>query len=181
MTKASDGGTLTQRTVGQITDYIHDHDLRAGDQIPSEGEFGKLFGVSRSVTREAFKILSALQIIDIGGGRRARVGSLDGANLATFFHHGVRIHQFSIQQVWDARRAIALRAVELACLHRTEKEADHLISLAQQMKKVGGNVEESTRIDIEFHNSIADYSRNPLFSVMMSSCTSSEPSGQIAA
>ncbi|MEM1371688.1 MAG: FCD domain-containing protein, partial [Pseudomonadota bacterium] len=75
-------------------------------------------------------------------------------------------------QVWDARRSVELRAVELACLHRSDKEADYLVKLAAQMSESADDVRESTRIDIEFHNAIAHYSGNPLFSVMVSSLTS---------
>src|SRR6202041_2280490 len=68
-------------------------------------------GVSRPVVREAFRSLSALKLIDIGDGRRARVSDIDASVLGLVLDHAVRTDQINILQIYDVRRlpeAIAL-------------------------------------------------------------------------
>lgn len=164
--------TLTRSSVEAIKQYIYSNKLRVGDQLPSESEFCKKLEVSRTVMREAFKILEATRIIDSGSGRRARVASVDGSNLFSIVNHGVRTEQFTMLQIWDMRRVIETRSVELACVHRSEEEADQLLALADEMGKCEQDIERLMDLDIEFHNSIAGCSRNPLCSAMVASLTS---------
>ena len=167
-----EASTLTRSSVEAIKQYIYSNKLRVGDQLPSESEFCKMLEVSRTVMREAFKILEATRIIESGSGRRARVASVDGVNLYNIVNHGVRTEQFTMLQIWDMRGVIETRSVELACVHRTEQEADQLLELAKEMGKCEQDIERLMDLDIEFHNTLASFSRNPLCSAMVGSLTS---------
>ena len=110
--------------------HIHDHGLQAGDALPSEGAFAQMTGVSRTIVREAFRSLSALTLIDIGNGRRARVSAPKADVLAMVMDHAVHTDQATIQQIFDVRRTIERRTVALAALRRTDKEAAEIMALA---------------------------------------------------
>ena len=65
-----EGGSLVQRSVQAVTDYIRDQGLRVGDSLPGEAFFATSLGVSRAVMREAFGAMAALRLIDVGNGRK---------------------------------------------------------------------------------------------------------------
>lgn len=70
--------------------------LRVGDPIPSESELAAGLCVSRTVVREALRALAALGIVDLGNGRRARVGTIDKDVLGLVLDHAVHTDQVTI-------------------------------------------------------------------------------------
>src|SRR3546814_3210097 len=72
-------GSLVDRAVDAVRDYIRIHDLKVGDTLPGEGSFATELGVSRPVMREAFGALTALRLVDVGNGRKPRVAAIDGS------------------------------------------------------------------------------------------------------
>ncbi len=83
-------------------------------------EFAEDLGVSRTVVREALRALAALGIVDLGNGRRARVGTIDNDVLGLVLDHAVHTDQVAIQQIYDVRRTIEMRTVSLATLRRSD-------------------------------------------------------------
>lgn len=164
--------TLVQGVIQSLISYIRDNELRVGDPILSEVEFARQLSVSRTVVREAFKALTAMRIIEVSAGRRARVSSFDGSVMTTILSHALSTEQLTPQQIWDVRRAVEIRAVTLACMHRTEKEAKKLLAISQRMREHYLEVLVATECDIEFHVTIAGATRNPLLPVLVSSLTS---------
>jgi len=163
------GESLVHSAFRSIMDYIRENDLRVGDELPSESEFVTRLGVSRTVVREAFGALAALRLIDVGNGRRARVGALDDSVLALSLEHAVRTEQSSVQQIWDVRRALEQRTAALAALRRSKTEAVRIQNLATAMRGAGDDIAAQTGFDIEFHVAIAAATRNPMFGLLISS------------
>ena len=162
-TRASDGGSLVAQGVRAVRDHIKANDLKVGDTLPGEGHFAGLLGVSRPVMREAFKSLAALRLIDVGNGRRARVGAIDGSVMASTLDHAVATAQVSIREVWDVRRTLELRTAELAASERTDQEAEEIVRLADGITSAGEDLALRTRHDLAFHAAIARASHNELF------------------
>ncbi len=152
-----------------VIDHIREHKLRVGDTLPSEQSFAEAAGVSRTIVRETFGALSALQLIDVGNGRRARVGSIDGSMLALMMTHAVHTEQSTVPQIWDVRRALEKRAVALAAMQRTNAQAQTIARYAKQMRLAGDETAEQTEKDIAFHVAIARATRNPIFGLLISS------------
>jgi GntR family transcriptional repressor for pyruvate dehydrogenase complex len=164
--------TLVENAVNNLIKDIRDNNLKVGDAIPSEREVAEKLGVSRTVVRESFKVLAAMHIIEVGAGRRARVRKMDGSVISLMMSQAVHTEQMSTQQVWDARRTVESRSVELAAIHRTQKEADKLVHLIEVMRKSSDDAFLMTKTDLEFHSTIATASRNPLFPILVSALTS---------
>jgi len=157
------GGSLVQQAMDAVSAYIREQALRVGDTLPGEAHFATELGVSRAVMREAFGALAALRLIDVGNGRKPRVGAMDGAVMAASLDHAVSTAQVSVPEIWDVRRTIELRTAELAALERTEAEADEIEALAEKMAESVDDLETMCRYDIAFHEAIARATHNALF------------------
>ncbi|MFS0773243.1 FadR/GntR family transcriptional regulator [Sphingomonas sp. 1P08PE] len=157
-----EGGSLVDFAVRRIRDHIRDRDLKVGDTLPGEGQFATELGVSRAVMREAFGALAALRLIDVGNGRRARVGAIDGSVMGTSLDHAVSTAQVSVSEVWDVRRTLELRTVELAAARRSDADAAAILAAAIAMADAVDTA-AVTRHDIVFHQAVARASGNALF------------------
>lgn len=161
--RPAEGGTLVQSAINAVTTHIRDHGLRVGDTLPGEGHFAESLGVSRAVMREAFGALAALKLIDVGNGRRPRVGALDGSVIATSLQHAISTAQITVPDIWDVRRTIEQRTAALAATARTDEEAAEILALAEAMANDKDDLAKRTAHDIAFHKAIAKASHNVLF------------------
>jgi DNA-binding FadR family transcriptional regulator len=159
----SEADPLSRQAMRAVTDHIRDHGLKVGDTLPSEGQFAAELGVSRPVMREAFQALAALRLIDVGNGRKPRVGAVDGSVIAASLDHAVNTSQITVPEIWDVRRTIELRTAALAAASRTEAEAAEIAHLAEAMAVDLGDMAAMSRHDIAFHEAIARASHNLLF------------------
>jgi GntR family transcriptional regulator, transcriptional repressor for pyruvate dehydrogenase complex len=160
---------LVSRVMRAVNAHIRESGLKAGSPIPSEASFAARAGVSRTVVREAFRSLSTLGVIEVGAGRRARVGGINEGVLPLLLDHAVTTDQVSIQQIYDVRRTIEIRTVALAALRRSDAEAREIGGLAKGMDEDFAIAARVMEHDIAFHEAIARASRNPLFALIVGS------------
>lgn len=157
--------TLVQRAVDAVNAHIVEHRLKVGDTLPGEGHFAATLGVSRAVMREAFGALAALRQIDVGNGRRPRVGAIDGSVMAASLDHAIATAQVSMAEIWEVRRTLELRTAELAALHRSDAQAARMQELVDAMAEAGeaDDMAALIRHDIAFHQCVSAASGNALF------------------
>jgi GntR family transcriptional regulator, transcriptional repressor for pyruvate dehydrogenase complex len=158
-----DSESLVERAIREVREHIRVNDLKVGDTLPGEGRFATELGVSRAVMREAFGALAALKLIDVANGRRARVGAIDGSVMATSMAHAVTTTQISLAEVWDVRRTLEMRTVELAAGNRTQAQAVGIVEAAAGMRSAKDDLDALVASDILLHQRIASASRNELF------------------
>jgi DNA-binding FadR family transcriptional regulator len=156
------GTSLVRRAVDAVNAYMVEHDLRVGDSLPGEGHFAAELGVSRAVMREAFGALAALRLIDVGNGRRPRVGAIDGSVMAASMSHAISTAQITVAEVWEVRRTLELQTAALAATHRSDAQAARIVALAEAMAEEIGDMARLATHDIAFHRTIAEASGNAL-------------------
>ena len=148
----------------QILELIGQSGLRPGDRMPTENELAARLGASRTVVREAVKILSAIGRVRAQKGRGLYVaddpgmlgsGPWSGFFLPTDLDHVYMLFEFRRVQESAASRLAAARATP-AELQRIEAAAE----LCRQ-GHLAGDPDLWTRGDDEFHLSIAAASHNP--------------------
>lgn len=161
------GESLVNQTIGAITRHIRVNDLGAGDRLPSESQFSREMGVSRTVIREAFRSLAAMHLIELSAGRRAVVAELDYGAMSPVIEHGVQIERISIQQIYDVRRTIEMRTASLAALRRTETEGQGIVGHALAMREKLDDLASVMEHDLAFHLEIAKASKNPVFALIV--------------
>jgi DNA-binding FadR family transcriptional regulator len=166
---AAPSGSLVDRVMAEVSDHIRKNGLEPGAILPSEAEFAARAGVSRAVAREGFRGLAVLGMIDVGNGRRARVAPADESVVSLMLDHAIHTKQVTVQQILDVRRTIELRTVALAAFRRTETEAAEIEEIAAGMRRSFADPAEVMKLDIAFHEAIAQASRNPLFALLVAS------------
>lgn len=155
--------SLVEAVTRRVRAYIRSNGLKVGDGLPSEARIASDLGVSKAVVREAFGALAALRQIDVGNGRRARVGAIDGSVMGASLDHAFATSQVSLAEIWEVRRTLELRTAELAATNRDAEAPARIRELAEAMAHDDGELDATTRHDILFHQEIARASGNALF------------------
>ncbi len=166
-TEDAPGESLAERSTRAIYQEIRKQGLRKGDSLPSEAALGEFLGVSRGVVREAIRALAALHVVDIGNGRRPRVGAVDASTLAILIDHAIHTEQVDVRHVLDVRRSLEARSVALAAVRRSEREAEEIAEHAAAMRRAHAEGQSTTAHDLAFHRAIAQASRNPMFHLII--------------
>ncbi|NUR29993.1 MAG: FadR family transcriptional regulator [Catenulispora sp.] len=148
----------------QILQLIADSRLRPGDRMPTENELAAHVGASRTVVREAIKILSAIGRVRAQKGRGLYVaddeGMLGSARWGGFFMPTDLDH---VYMLFEFRRVQETAASRLAATRATPAEL-RAIETAAQLCEEGYLTGQSASFDSgddAFHLGIATASHNP--------------------
>lgn len=148
----------------QILKLIAELRLRPGDRMPTEHELAARLGTSRTVVREAVKILSAIGRVRAHKGRGLYVaddpGMLGSARWGGFF---MPTDLDQVFMLFEFRRVQEMQASRLAASRATPAEL-RAISAAVDLCREGhetGHDELFHQGDDEFHHGVAEASHNP--------------------
>ena len=123
----SASGNLSDRVARYLVDHIRRNRLTSGAAIPSEIRLSAQLDVSRGIVREAYRSLGTAGILDIANGRPPRVGRLSNRAFRQFLQHALSTEQASVEQVFDVRSSLEVRAAELAAERRSDEDAEALV------------------------------------------------------
>jgi DNA-binding FadR family transcriptional regulator len=136
-----------------------------GNLLPNEAAWGKAFGASRTVVREALKTLMAKGLIE----SRPKIGSrvlprtmwniLD-RDVLEWHHAAVDRHAF-IQSTQEVRRLVEPGVALLAAIKRTPAQLARLQDALSAMKKAKTTA-EAVEADVEFHEALMAAANNEL-------------------
>lgn len=158
---------LTQSLVQKLGSSIVRGDLPAGKSLPIEAELGKKFGASRTVMREAVKILSTKGLI----GQRPRVGTyvhpedkwdLLDAEVLTWILDRHFSHSL-VREFLEVRLGIEPAAAALAAVNATPEDKDLLREKLEKMKGAMNGHFDPVAADIAFHATILEISHNRFY------------------
>lgn len=154
----------------QLRTKIMSGELPAGTRLPVENELAATFGVSRSTTREALRLLASQNLIvtsrGVGGGSWIAHPSTD--QIADYLTATVGLllgsQELTADNLLEARRLLEGPGARLAAARRSE---DHLRELAASLAQADGvDTDEAFEPNRCFHLTILDAAQNPLLSVM---------------
>lgn len=161
------GINLTQSLVQKLGSSIVRGELPAGKSLPIEAELGKKFGASRTVMREAVKILSTKGLI----GQRPRVGTfvhpeekwdLLDAEVLTWILDRHFSHSL-VREFLEVRLGIEPAAAGLAAVNATDADMDLLKQQLDKMKGAMNGHFDPVAADIAFHATILEISHNRFY------------------
>jgi GntR family transcriptional repressor for pyruvate dehydrogenase complex len=148
----------------QILELINSTGLHPGDRMPTENELAARLGTSRTVVREAVKILSAIGRVRAHKGRGLYVaddeGMLGAVRWEGFFLPTDLDH---VYMLFEFRRVQESAASRLAAARATPAELQSIEAAAELCREghATGSTEKWNSGDDRFHLNIAAASHNP--------------------
>ena len=155
--------------VDKITNSIINGDLSHGELLPPEKQLCESLGVSRSILREAVRVLSAKGLVEVkqGHGTFVRQPQIEVPEEAV--RNYIMTRSFSLEQLMEVRIPIELEVARLAALRREETP---LLAMEDSLLIMGGSLysdEAFAEADASFHRAVIEASGNPIFGIMVSS------------
>ncbi|ADH92086.1 FadR/GntR family transcriptional regulator [Arcanobacterium haemolyticum] len=159
-------------TMDAIKGYILNHNLKPGDPLPTEAELCADLGVSRSSVREAFRQLTALDIVTVHQGRGSFVGSMSLEPLVQTLILRNALDQSSgkasLRQVVSTRQVLDLGIAEdvvrqFSGTHNPKLHA--LVATMVERAKAGKTYLDE---DIAFHEALTEFAGDSLISQLIS-------------
>jgi Transcriptional regulators len=164
--KARLGGTFVHSAVAnEIGQRIVRGDYPPGTILPNEAEWSQMFGVGRSVVREAIKMLAAKNLL----ASRTKIGSwveprerwnLLDRDVLTWYAASPERASF-LKTVQEFRYIIEPEAAALAAVRRDATQMEAITKACQEMG-VAPTLSERTAADTRFHLAILQAAGNEL-------------------
>lgn len=151
---------LYEIIVERIKNMILEGKLKSGDKLPSERELAKMFQVSRLPVREALKVLEFMEILQYVPGDGIYLKNISVNELLSKIDFMVETSSDIISDLFEAREALELKAVELAVVRRTDADLQAMEKIIEDMEEdinKGGN---GIKAAASFHTAIYKASKN---------------------
>lgn len=164
---------LSVQVAEQIIDLIMEGKLKEGDRLPPERELCDLFGVSRTVIREAVSNLEARGLISSITGSGSYISSIRSEHVSNSLGLYITTNNqsVSIKHLLEIRRLIETQVANLAAKRATAADIQALEHIWQEMCQLTNNPASFAEKDLEFHVMLARASGNPLFEIVLKSLT----------
>lgn len=158
--------SLSNIVAGRIEEVIKSKKLLTGSRLPSEKELGEKFNVSRTVIREALRLLKAKGLISIHKGKGVYVESISIKNVTDMLslYFGVN-SSTNMLDLMKARLMFEPSIAEQASLHRTDEDLSKLRQNFNKMKN-NNDVIIHAQLDVEFHSLVAEATHNNLIPLL---------------
>ncbi|MCX8088777.1 MAG: FadR/GntR family transcriptional regulator [Meiothermus ruber] len=157
---------VSEKLAKDLEQLLQDGVWRPGDQLPGERDLASRFGVSRSSVREALRILELHGWVEIRQGDGTRVASPSesfGRRLRS------RLHQEDfIVELFEVRRILEPAVAALAAERSHPQGVTRLEELLAQQQAAKGDLYRFVELDMFFHKTLADMSRNAVLSEIVS-------------
>ncbi len=160
---------LYKQVADRIQELIISESLRPGDKLPGERELAERMGVSRTVVREAIRVLSVRGLVKTKSGCGSYVRALEASDLsapmALFFK--LKSSQTLLRDVYDVRRMIEVEVAGLAAARATEDDLEAIQETIDAMSAAAHNSEQFVQLDLDFHMALAAAAHNDLLSMLL--------------
>lgn len=148
-----------------VIDQLLQGELHPGDQLPTEMEFSAQLGVGRNSVREAIKMLSSLDVIDIRRGEGTFIRESISDSVLNPLILQLAFAQKAPQELIELRVFFDTAVAELALEKKEKRDVEHLESINEQMRiAIAGKADsrEISKMDCEFHSALIRMTRNEL-------------------
>ncbi|MBU0582629.1 MAG: FadR family transcriptional regulator [Alphaproteobacteria bacterium] len=163
---AQAAGGLHASVVQQIGMRIVQGEFLPGEVLPTADDSSEMLGVSRTVLREAIKVLAGKGLVESRPKTGTRVlprtewNFLDPDVLA--WRYAGPINPGDVRALFELRRAIEPMSASLAAERATPEQVEELFAALSQMEAVGDDGEQFAKPDLVFHQTILRMTGNEL-------------------
>jgi GntR family transcriptional repressor for pyruvate dehydrogenase complex len=157
---------LYEEVADQLERMIQDGEYAPRDQLPSERELMRQFGVGRPAIREALFHLRKMGLVEIRSGERARV-TQPTPKFVIDALAGTARHMIAapggVRDFQDARMFFEVGLVRHAARHASDQDLLSFRDALEVNRLSIGDMKRFERTDVAFHYVLAVIPRNPIF------------------
>lgn len=164
-----DEGVLSSQAAQQLRELIQSGELRAGDRLPSERVLSERLGVSRTVVREAIKLLRAEGIVRVRLGVGTFVTEPPQNILSGPLSYLNQPESKKIEDLLQVRNVLEPAIAALAAKNATR---EHIARMEQAIQEMDQNMADGDRYIVSdnlFHVTLAEASGNSVFQMLVNS------------
>jgi len=164
---------LSNEVDKQIEESIRNKILIPGDELPPENQLTDMFGVSRTVIREALHMLSTRGLVTTKRGKKTVINEYhEVLNLSPIqFYLECKLDDNLIRHWMNIRTTLEPTFARTAALNRTDEDLIKLKNIVDKMELQSSenkkDVELLAILDKNFHSTIAEATKNPIVSIIM--------------
>ncbi|ABE59820.1 FadR/GntR family transcriptional regulator [Chromohalobacter israelensis] len=163
--RVSQQGSLSQQVSRQLEAIISRGEIAVGDKLPPENGLCEMFGVSRTVIREAITHLKSLGLVETRRGIGTRV-------LRAAPEEAYPAKRISLTTVEDILSILELRltlepeAAALAAARRDDEDLERLRQAHARFIEAFQQQSQAREEDFAFHFAVAQATHNPAFTTV---------------
>jgi GntR family transcriptional regulator, transcriptional repressor for pyruvate dehydrogenase complex len=161
--------TLTQRAEEQLQDLIVSGKLKPGDRLPAETEMGKMLGVSRTVVREAVRVLSARGLVEAKTGSGIYVRGMNSGMIREPMDLLLRSRSITVDDIVEVRQLLEVHLAGLAAERASAEDIRAMEAVVAALHNPDLSPHEYAEVDVAFHGRLAVAAGNPLFILLAQS------------
>jgi len=157
--------------VNEVQRLITAGQIQPGMRLPPERQLCEQFGVSRTVVREAVRILVTKGLLETRPGIGTTACSLTSQQLTRPLSILMQAHQqkITLDHLHQVRKILEVEIARLAALQANEEDLARLGEIVQSMQEVQGEARQFALLDGEFHQALAATTHNPLLALLLDS------------
>jgi len=160
MTIAAHEGTLADRAYTGIVEIINRDHLQVGDRLPSESRLADLFGISRTMVREALVRLAADGITEARRGAGSYVKSRPSERWGA---HMSMAELSATLGTYEVRFVLEAEAARLAAMRRSPEQMAEISQALAELRRSLFSSEPAHAEDWALHRAIVKATANPAF------------------
>jgi DNA-binding FadR family transcriptional regulator len=148
--------SLVESTIHLIRAQVEQGNWKVGERIPKEAELADMLGVSRNTVREAVRVLSHADVLDVrqGDGTYVR-SSVDAAEIMR------RVNRASLRDHFELRVILETETARLAATRRTKDDIKTLRKLLDvRGTSQDGDLAAFIQRDLAFHVAVSKAAHN---------------------
>lgn len=160
---------LYERVADRVLDLVRNETWRPGDRLPTERDLAEAFGVSRTVVREAVKVLEARGVLETQTGSRVYVRKPDSATVSRSLQTYLQMmgQEDMDLRLWEIRRVLEVETAALSATRATDEQCQEFQRLCGEMRKQVESPRVMAELDLQFHLLVAEATQNELFGVLL--------------
>ena len=160
---------LVDRVAAEIQKLIAQGDLLPETMLPSERELGEQFGTSRTVVREAVRMLMSKGLLEARRGKGTMVRRMTSDHLSEpiSIMMATQSDTFTVDHIHQVRCILEVAIVRLAARQASDEEVTQLRALVEKMRQLDPRGEEFATHDTDFHALLAQITHNPFLAVLV--------------
>jgi GntR family transcriptional regulator, transcriptional repressor for pyruvate dehydrogenase complex len=161
--------SLSQKVVHEIEEAIRKRKISTNNRLPSEKELCLQFNVSRTVLREALKVLAGMGLINVQNGKGVFVNEISRQSVTNHIERYLllKYEKENVLNMYDVRESIEPNILSIAAIKRTEEDIKELKMNVEKFCDHHIDFNERSILDGQFHLLITRATQNLYFPLIM--------------